>query len=125
MKNYILILFAAICFMGCDSSDDPEVIANSPTIDLVTFSCGGAGSNISQVVDVTVTIPVAGSVKKLSMFNKNSNEIYYVENPETGKHRLYHHSITGCSSSVPPGTYYFVFTRADGSKLVTEPYPKP
>ena len=123
MKKYLLILLSFVVLSACDSSDDPEVIADKPVVNSVAFSCAGAGTNFSRVVDANVTIPAVGSVKRLSLFTKSGQEVYYIDNPETGVHKLYNH--LGDCGSVSPGSYYFVFTRTDGSKVVTDPYPKP
>lgn len=124
MKNYLLILFISLTLVSCEKQENNLIEENDPSVTSVEFKCGGAGSNISQVVDVEVVIPDSGSVKKLSMFTKNGNEVYYIENPESGEHRLYNHSITGCTSGVPSVSYYFVFTKQDNTKVITGEYPE-
>lgn len=124
MKKLLLALFFVSLGYSCSDKGDTQrtMEETEPTVQSATFTCGFAGSTASRVATVAVDIPEKGSVKKLSMYNKQAQEVYYINNPETGQHILYNHG--GCEGTVPKGQYYFVFTMTDNSKIVTEGYPK-
>lgn len=125
MKKLLLLAFFVPLFAGCSDNDDTErkAAGTDPSITETKFYCAYSGSNSSVAVDVTVDIPDPSSIKRVSLFTKAGNEVFYKDSPTSGKYTLYNH-LSDCSGNVPKGQYYFVFTLTDNSKIISEAYPK-
>lgn len=125
MKKYLLILLSAIALSSCEASDndDAKLITAKPSIATAIFYCAFAGSNSSQALNLDIVIPEGVSISKLSWYTKSGEEVNFIDNPKTGKYTLLYH-MNNCHN-ISPGLYYFVFTKTDGTKVITEAYPKP
>ena len=123
MKDLLILFIAALTLSACEKDSNDELISEDPTVISTKFFCAMAGANSSQAVTIEVDIPVKGSIKKLSMFTKVGKEVYSIDSVESGKYTLYNH-ISDCDGRFDAGSYFFVFTKSDDTKVITGAYPK-
>lgn len=121
MKKYLLIALAIFTLVGCEKDENAVLkTAVDPKVAKATFYPGYSGANVSLVCTLQLEIPSPEIIKSVMMIKDGSTvEGDKVLNPKTGSYTLYDHQL----SSFPSGKYYrFVFTKTDGTIILSEKY---
>jgi hypothetical protein len=120
--NQLLTLLTAFTLVisGCQKNNtNNQLTPTEPEIKKVTFSCVTSGTNQSTRFDVSL-VSDSSIVVKVELYETPNSLRWEVKSPTTGNYVMYDH-IDDCPKFNDYAMYFFVFTKKDGTKVITDP----
>lgn len=118
----ILLLLTVLIAVSCSKDNEAGRDGNDPTVESVTFQPSYAGSNMSIKFTFTLKVPLAGSVKQAKLYKVPSKLVWSTDQPETGVHIMYDHSVDIFPTHASNTFYQLEFAMQDGTTKQTDKF---